>query len=127
MINIESVPALERLDSILAEPGLDGVIIGPHDLSLSLGLPERYHDPQFDKVVEQIIAKARERGLGVGIHFSLEAELQIKWARAGANIIMHSSDMALFQQRLKADLKAIRGCLGEEEGTTEDDPANDIL
>ena len=118
MINIESVPALERLEHILAEPGLDGVIIGPHDLSISLGLPEQYHDPRFMDVVGGIISKVREKGLGVGIHFSQETELQIKWAKAGANIIMHSSDIALFQQRLKEDITAIRSALGEKDSTT---------
>ena len=127
MINIESVPAVERLDAILAEPGLDGVIIGPHDLSLSLGLPEHYDDPRFTDVVQHIISRARERGLSVGIHFSQEAELQIKWAQAGANIIMHSSDMALFQQRLKDDLTAIRRHLGEEDSTARDESDRQII
>jgi len=36
VVNIESVPALNALDEILATPGLDGVLIGPHDLSCSL-------------------------------------------------------------------------------------------
>jgi 4-hydroxy-2-oxoheptanedioate aldolase len=117
MINIESVPALERLEQILDVPGLDGVIIGPHDLSISLGLPEQYHNPRFEEVVGEIIAKVREKGLGVGIHFSQEAELQIKWAKAGANIILHSSDIALFQQKLKEDITAIRHALNEEANT----------
>jgi 4-hydroxy-2-oxoheptanedioate aldolase len=117
MINIESVPAMERLDSILAEPGLDGVIIGPHDLSISLGLPEQYHAQRFEDAVGQIISRVRERGLGVGIHLSQEAQLQIKWAKAGANIILHSSDMALFQQRLKEDISAIRSALRDDDGT----------
>ena len=117
MINIESVPAIERLDQILAEPGLDGIIIGPHDLSLSLGLPEQYHAPRFEEVVRQIISKVRGKNLGVGIHFSQEAELQIQWAKAGANIIMHSSDMMLFQQRLKEDITAIRYALRDDDHT----------
>jgi 4-hydroxy-2-oxoheptanedioate aldolase len=117
MINIESVPAIERLDQILAEPGLDGVIIGPHDLSISLGLPEQYHDPRFEDAVRQIISKVREKGLSVGIHFSQEAEFQIKWAKAGANIILHSSDAALFQQKLKEDIKTIRRALKDDDGT----------
>ncbi len=115
MINVESVAAVERLDSILDEPGLDGVIIGPHDLSLSLGLPERYHDPRFEDVVGQIISRVRQRGLSVGIHLSQEAELQIKWAKVGANIILHSSDIALFRQRLEEDIAAIRRNLRCEE------------
>ena len=117
MINIESVPALERLDRILAEPGLDGVIIGPHDLSLSLGLPEEYHNPRFEDAVRKIISKVRGKGLSVGIHFSQEAELQIKWAKAGANIILHSFDITLFQHILKEDITAIHRALGEEDST----------
>ena len=120
MINIESVPALERLDQILAEPGLDGIIIGPHDLSISLGIPEKYHDPQFEDAVKNIISKAREKGLSAGIHLSQGAELQIKWAKAGANIILHSSDIALFQQRLKADIMDIRKALGQQENEIKD-------
>ena len=121
MINVESVPAIERLDRILAEPGLDGVIIGPHDLSISLGLPEEYHNPRFEDAVKGIISKVREKGLSVGIHFSQEAELQVKWAKAGANIILHSSDITLFQQRLKEDITAIRRALGEEDSTAKEE------
>ena len=36
-INIESIPALERLDEILSVPYVDCVLVGPHDLSCSLG------------------------------------------------------------------------------------------
>src|SRR6516162_494606 len=40
--NIESVPAIENLHDICSVPGLDAVLIGPHDLSCSLGIPEQY-------------------------------------------------------------------------------------
>lgn len=120
MINIESVPALKRLDKILAVQGLDGIIIGPHDLSVSLGLPEKYHDSRFEDAVKKIISKTREKGLSVGIHLSEGADLQIKWAKAGANIILHSSDFALFQQRLKVDITNIRRALGKHEGEIKD-------
>jgi 2-keto-3-deoxy-L-rhamnonate aldolase RhmA len=116
IINIESVPALEKLEELFSEPGLDGAIIGPHDLSISLGLPEQYDDPRFEDAVRKIISKAREKGLGAGIHLSESAELQIKWAKAGANIILHSADITLFQQRLKEDITDIRRALGEQEG-----------
>ena len=120
MINIESVTAMERLDQILAEPGIDGIIIGPHDLSISLGVPEKYHDPRFEDAVTKIISKARKKGLSAGIHLSEAADLQIKWAKAGANIILHSSDIALFQQRLKADIADIRRALGQQENEIKD-------
>ena len=113
LINVESVPAIRRLDQILAVPGLDGVIIGPHDLSVSLGLPERYEDPQVESALEEIVSKVRATGLGIGIHFPLHCDLQIKWAQRGLNIILHSSDLFLFQQGLTKDIAAIRQALGD--------------
>jgi len=115
MINIESVPALARLEQILAVPGLDGVIIGPHDLSVSLGVPEQYTNPKFEEALQEVISKVREKGLGVGIHFPGHCDLQIKWSRRGLNIVLHSSDLFLFQRSLQSDIDTIRHALGERD------------
>ncbi|MBN9381202.1 MAG: hypothetical protein J0H74_10565 [Chitinophagaceae bacterium] len=112
--NIESVPALERLDSLLSVPGLDGVFIGPHDLSVSLGIPEQYDHPEFEKAVTYIIHTTRSKGLSIGIHFSLEPERQVRWMKEGANIVVHSFDIALFLQRLRHDIRLIKKAAGEQ-------------
>jgi 2-keto-3-deoxy-L-rhamnonate aldolase RhmA len=114
MINIESVPALEHLDEILVVPGLDAVIIGPHDLSCSLGIPEDYQNPTLLAAVQKIISKAREYGLGVGSHFSEEPDVQVKMAEMGANIILHSSDISLYGKALKGEISTIRKVLQDE-------------
>lgn len=111
--NIESVPAMQKLEEILSVPGLDGVFIGPHDLSVSLGIPEQYDHPDFEAAVTTIIKKTRAHGLHIGIHFSLEPERQLKWMKEGANIIVHSSDIALFRQRLKQDMQIIKTAAGD--------------
>ncbi|MEJ0101443.1 MAG: aldolase/citrate lyase family protein [Bacteroidota bacterium] len=112
--NIESVPAMERLDSLLSVPGLDAVFIGPHDLSVNLGVPEQYDHPEFIKAVRYIIQTTRKKGLAIGIHFSLEPERQIFWVKEGANIIIHSFDIALFSQKLKHDLRIIKQGVGDD-------------
>lgn len=108
IINIESIPAVENLEQLLKVPGLDGVFIGPHDLSVNMGLPEKYDHPDFEKMVELIIRKCREHKIAVGIHFSESPERQVKWMKEGANIIIHSSDIAIFSQKLSADIQLIR-------------------
>jgi 4-hydroxy-2-oxoheptanedioate aldolase len=110
--NIESVPAVERLDDLLTVEGLDGVFIGPHDLSINMGIPEQYDHPDFIAMVKTIIQKSRKYTLGVGIHFSLEPERQAFWINEGVNIVVHSSDMALFSQRLRADMAILRQAAG---------------
>lgn len=106
--NIESMPAVEKLDKLLSTDGLDGVFIGPHDLSVNMGIPEQYDHPDFTKTVKTIIQKARKYTLGVGIHFSLKPERQLHWIKEGINIVIHSSDMALFSQRLRSDMAVLK-------------------
>jgi 4-hydroxy-2-oxoheptanedioate aldolase len=109
--NIESVPAIQRLDDILSVPGLDAVLIGPHDLSCSLGIPEQYDHPRFDEAVRTIFRIAREHHVGAGLHFWLSLEMEVAWARAGANLIMHSSDMTAFSRTLKTEIAQLRATL----------------
>ncbi len=114
LINIESVPALERLDQILAVPGLDGVIIGPHDLSVSLGVPEQYNHQRFEEAVAEIISKVSAKGLVIGIHFPGHCDLQVKWAQRGLNVILHSSDLRIFERGLGSDISTMRRELGDD-------------
>jgi 4-hydroxy-2-oxoheptanedioate aldolase len=116
--NIESIPAVERLDELLSIDGLDAVFIGPHDLSINMGIPEQYDHPDFVKMVSIIVKKARKYTLGVGIHFSLEPQRQIDWIKQGVNIVVHSSDMALFSQQLRHDLTMIKEASGDKSGAS---------
>lgn len=112
IVNIESVPAIEALDEILVVPDLDAVLIGPHDLSCSLGLPEQYDHPDFLTACETIFQKARAVGVGAGIHFWGEIQQQTHFLQLGANLLIHSADILLFQKHLKAELKAVKQAAG---------------
>ncbi len=113
--NIESVPAIENLDEILSVGAIDSVLIGPHDLSCSLGIPEQYDHPRFDEAVRTIFRKAREHDVGAGIHFWLSIEKELEWSRSGgANLIMHTTDVEIFGNQLRGELNEMREALGDE-------------
>jgi 4-hydroxy-2-oxoheptanedioate aldolase len=114
IINIESTPAMANLDSILEVPGVDAVLVGPHDLSCSLGVPEQYTHPLFLEKIRYIIATARKHGVGVGIHFWNDWQQEVEWGKLGANLIMHSGDITLFSQKLREDLRRFREAFGDE-------------
>lgn len=116
IVNIESRPALNALDEILAEDGLDAILVGPHDLSCSLGIPEQYHHPIFIEAIESIIHKARAQQVGVGIHVwdQVGFDQEIRWASMGANLIMHSNDLSLLSSLLRDHISEIKRSLGEE-------------
>ncbi len=67
---IETRLAVANLDAILETPGLDGIYVGPSDLSVSMGSQAGF-DPEFPDVLEAIgrIAEAAHRhGIPAGIH-----------------------------------------------------------
>ena len=112
IINIDSVPAIEALDEILAVPDLDAVLIGPHDLSCSLGVPEQWEHPKFLSACETIFRKARAANVGAGIHFWGSMEQQVRFLNLGANLLIHSADITLFQKHLRTELEAIKKAAG---------------
>src|SRR5206468_668433 len=82
VINIESQPAIQNLDALLEVEGVDAVLIGPHDLSSSLGIPEQYDAPAFEAAVRTIVHRARSRNIGAGIHSWMGLPREIAWAGA---------------------------------------------
>ena len=112
VVNIESVPAIEALDEILAVPGLDAVLIGPHDLSCNLGMPEQYAREEFLAACETIFRKTRKAKVGAGIHYWGSAEEQARFLEMGANLLIHSADITLFQKHLRQELDAVKQLAG---------------
>ena len=94
-------------------PDVDAVFIGPHDLSVNLGIPEEYDDPLFEEYVEKVIAACRKRGIGVGNHFSGSKEKQLLWASKGMNIIVWNSDIQRFIQVMSDDISEMKTALGD--------------
>jgi 4-hydroxy-2-oxoheptanedioate aldolase len=113
VINIESVPAMNALDDILAVRGLDAVLIGPHDLSCSLGIPEQYDRPEFKQAVTDILTRARAAGVGAGMHVTYEYGYphELAWARAGANLLVHSGDVMVLRYQMRRELDAIKAAV----------------
>ena len=108
IIGIESVAAYENLDTLIGLEGVDGVFMGPHDLSVSLEAPEEWDNPALHRLIEDTIVRCRAAGIGVGVHvspaiFPLErirrlVSLGMNWILDGADVI-HALE-SLKQRRL---------------------------
>lgn len=113
IINIDSAPALARLDELLAVLDLDAVLSGPHDLWCSLCIPKRYNDPRFEVAVLTIIPRAGAAGESSGIHWWGPLERFDSWIKAGLNLIISNGDISAMQAKLGADIMALRRASGD--------------
>ncbi len=65
---IEHVDAIEHLDGILTVPELDAIMVGPYDLSGSMGVPGQFNNPEFEQAMSAIAAAAKKHGVPMGAH-----------------------------------------------------------
>lgn len=93
---IESIQGVENIDSILSLDGVDGVMIGPYDLSGSLGLPGQLDHPEVKKACQKAIQACKKHGKSCGTQIVEVSEKNIQNAfNAGFTFIVVSSDLFL--------------------------------
>jgi len=121
---IETAQAYENLEDILATPGLDGVYIGPADLTL--GLQGKRYAPGFDRrepemidAIKTILHAAHKAGKRAALHngtpdYAAEA---VSW---GFDFVTVSNDVRLLAGAAEASVRKFR------ELTQEVVPANKI-
>jgi 4-hydroxy-2-oxoheptanedioate aldolase len=94
LVQAETVLALQNLDAIAATPGVDGVFIGPADLSASMGHPGNAAHPEVQAVIEDGIARILKAGKAPGILATSESQAR-KWLAAGARFVAVGADTLL--------------------------------
>jgi 4-hydroxy-2-oxoheptanedioate aldolase len=113
IIGIESVPAIRRLEELVSVEGVDGVFLGPHDITCSMGIPEEYDHPDFIRTVEDVIRRCRKAGVGVGIQTDLAAPACQPWLDAGMNFMFHLSDVIKMRNVMNHELATLRRGYGD--------------
>ena len=66
VIQIESITGVENIDKLLAYDEVDAVMVGPYDLSGSLGIPGQLDHPELVAAAEHVIQAAKKHGRGCG-------------------------------------------------------------
>jgi 2-keto-3-deoxy-L-rhamnonate aldolase RhmA len=68
IVQIEHQSALDHLEDIFAVPGVDGFIIGPYDLSCSMGMAGEFERPEFIAAMQRILKAGLKAGCPAGLH-----------------------------------------------------------
>lgn len=98
---IETAGAVEALDEIAATPGLDGLYLGPWDLSVSLGLAKQgdFSDPKLLDVFDRVQEQAARHGLFTGVFTTRPEDARAMEAR-GFDLVTWGTEELIFQRGL---------------------------
>ncbi|MFL2865337.1 MAG: HpcH/HpaI aldolase family protein [Pirellulaceae bacterium] len=105
---IESRTLVDNIDALVSIDGLDGVVIGPYDLSGSYDLPGEIDHPTVVEAIQLSIDKCREAGVYVGVGMGSSAATAKRWHAAGANWAMVGADYQYMVQFADDLYKSIR-------------------
>lgn len=109
IVQIEHINALDNLEAIFTTKGVDGFIIGPYDLSCSMGMPGDFHHPEFKEVVQKILRAGKESGCPSGIHLvEPDAELLNNTIEEGYKFIAYSVDIRMLDVSARHGTKIIK-------------------
>ena len=100
---IEHIEAINNLESILDVKGLDGIFIGPYDLSASMNIVGEFNNLEFKKVLDEVISKTSKAKKFVGIHIVEPNKNDMeKRISEGYNFIANSMDSVFIVKSCQA-------------------------
>ena len=110
IVQIEHIDALKNLDNIIRVPGIDAIIIGPYDLSGSLGVPGQFEHAGFKEALRTIIESVRKSPVALGMHIvhPTETELQERQS-AGFTFIGLGMDTIFLQEGSRQVMQYAKG------------------
>jgi 2,4-dihydroxyhept-2-ene-1,7-dioic acid aldolase len=108
LVQVESVRGLANLDEITLVDGVDGVFIGPADLSASMGHIGNSTHPEVQAAVEGAIRRVRELGKAAGILVT-DAQAAKHYLACGANFVAIAVDTMLLTKAMSDALAAVTG------------------
>jgi len=107
-IQIENWEAVEAIEAICAVPGVDAIMIGPGDLSASLGVRGETWHPKVMEAIEKVLAACKKSSVAPGIAFGKDLEHTKQLAKDGFKFIGAGADGAFLVQGVKNTLDALK-------------------
>ncbi len=104
MVQIETEEAVRNVEEILSVEGIDGVFIGPNDLSASLGVFGDFNHTKYVRALEKVVKAARSMGKIAGI-MTRDPEDALDKIKKGFNFIALRHDLTYLIRGFKEAFK----------------------
>jgi 4-hydroxy-2-oxoheptanedioate aldolase len=103
LVMVESAAAVAELDATVSVDGVDGLYVGPRDLSFSLGCELDPDDPVLDQALRRVWAAGAAAGKPVGVHATNGATAR-RYREAGCTLITTADDASAVARNAAAQL-----------------------
>jgi 2-keto-3-deoxy-L-rhamnonate aldolase RhmA len=110
VVQFETRVAMDRADELLSVPGVDIAMVGPADLSISLGVPGDFDNPLMISSISALIEKCNRHGVVPGIQ-TRSVAMAKAWAERGMRFVGAGAEHALLLEKAKeavAQLNQVR-------------------
>lgn len=109
IVQVEHIKAVENLEAILSVEGVDGFIIGPYDLSGSLGVPGQFDHPDVVAALTKVKDVAKAMDAVSGFHVIPPDPLEVrKKTDEGYRFIAYSLDILFLGNSCREGLQQIK-------------------
>ncbi len=107
VFQIETQAALDAREDLVSVPGVDAVMVGPADLSISLGIPGQFEHPKLIDAIDKIIETCQKRRVAPGIHIR-SLHLAKFWRDRGMRFLSTGGDALFLFDKASETVKALR-------------------
>ena len=103
---IENIESVKKLDEIISVKGVDAILIGPYDLSASMGITGKFNNIKFKNAINRIKIITKKFKMPLGIHVvNPEYKNLKKFIKSGYQFIPYATDTSLVNMAIKEAFK----------------------
>ena len=114
ILQIEHIDAIRQIDEIVAVPGISSLVIGPNDLSGSMGHMGEPRHPDVVCAIEVVLKSAGRRNLPVGIGMGAHPKLANEWVQKGMRWVALGSDYTLLLAALQRTMQEMQTAVSSD-------------
>jgi 2-keto-3-deoxy-L-rhamnonate aldolase RhmA len=117
-VMLETPAAVSRAAEIASVPGVDLVMLGPHDLTAEMGILGEFRDPVFLDATRSVARACREHDVIFGIAGIRDQELLIELVGLGLRFVSAGTDVGFMAEAATAQVQRLRGIPVTKAGDT---------
>jgi len=107
IVQVEHIKGVENINEIISVEGVDCILIGPYDLSASLGIPGKVMDPRVQNAIEKVRDACQKKNMPLGI-FTASIPYARECAKNGFTLIAVGTDTLMLVEAARNTLASLK-------------------